>query len=433
MEAVTLLLAATGCLLVLLLRPVYGLAVYVILSMWYPYCVGTVSVGTIDFSVGRIVIIALFVKIFLSTDLARKFKVVWLDRLVVILFVAEVLAGFTTTEPMRLLEYRSGDFFDMALPYFVVRLIIRKREHFITFLKIIAWSVALLAVFGIYESLSGRNLLKLGRSLGVPAIRLNYFYRAQTTFRVCIYYGIFSAMVGVLSIGLLKNLRKNKFVYRILIGLIFLGAFSSMSSGAQLTMVGGLAFIGFYRYRRNWRGAIIGIVLMCGLVEIISNRHFYSVIGRFTFSSSTAWYRARLFEVAFFEGGMSGHWLTGHGFEEPGWGLKIDTRDWTDIANHYLLQLCRYGLVGFIPFCAVIIAAIKKLFEGFWRMESDEDRWLIWCVAGGMMGVLLAFHTVSLFGQPMIMLFIIFGFCGVMQSILVNRQEWDNVKNARCQ
>ena len=54
------------------------------------------------------------------TDLARKFKVIWLDRLIVILFVAEVIAGLTTIEPMMLIEYRAGDFFDMALPYFAV-------------------------------------------------------------------------------------------------------------------------------------------------------------------------------------------------------------------------------------------------------------------------------------------------------------------------
>ena len=118
---------------------------------------------------------------------------------------------------------------------------------------------------------------------------------------------------------------------------------------------------------------------------------------------------------------MSGHWLTGFGFAEPGWGLKIDTRDWTDMCNHYLLKLSRYGLVGFIPFCAVIIVAIKKLFEGFWLVKNDDDTWLIWCIAGGLMGVLLAFNSVSLFGQPMIMLFMIFGLCGAMPSILVNR------------
>jgi len=421
MESVTLLLAAIGCLLVLWLRPVYGLAAYIILSIWYPYCIGTVSIGTIDFSVGRIVIIALFAKIFLSTDLITNFKVIWLDKLVVILFVAEIIAGFTTTEPMKLIEYRSGDFFDMALPYFAVRLIITSKEQFITLLKAICWSVAFLAVFGFYESLTGHNLLKLGRPLPVPEIRLNLFHRAQTTFRHAIYFGVFSAMTGAICMGLVKNVKKKALLYKILVGLMFLGAFSSMSSGGQLAIVGALLFIGFFRYRYYWKTAIIGIILMCGLVEVISNRHFYDVIGRFTFNSATAWYRARLFEVAFFEGGMSGHWLTGYGMADPRWCDKIDMRDHTDMVNHYLMKLCRYGVVGFIPFCAVIITATKKLFDGFWTIHDDSDTWLIWCVAGGLAGVLLAFNSVSLFGQPMIMLFMMFGFCVAVPTSLSMR------------
>lgn len=420
MITLTLLIAAVGCLLVLWLRPVYGLAVYVILSMWYPYCVGTVSVGTIDFSVGRIVIIVLFAKIFLNTDLATKFKVVWLDRLVVILFAAEVIAGLTTVEPMKLIEYRLGDFFDMALPYFTVRLIITTKEQYISLLKAIAWAVGILAVFSCYESLTGHNLLALGRNLDIAKIRMKIFHRAQATFRNCIYLGVFFGMTGAVCMGLVKSARKNALLYKILVGLMFLGCFSSMSSGGLLAMVGALLFIAFYRFRHYWKAAIIGVVLMCGVVEIISNRHFYDVIDRFTFSSGTAWYRARLFEVAFFEGGMSGHWLTGYGFEEPGWGLRIDGRDWTDMVNHYLLVLSRYGLIGFIPFCAVIIAAIKKLFEGFWQMRNDEDAWLIWCLAGGLLGVLLSFNSVSLFGQPMTMLFMMFGFCINVPRIVSN-------------
>lgn len=410
MGSITLLIAVIGCLLVFFLRPVYGLAVYVILSMWHPYCVGTVSVGTIDFSVGRIVIIALFAKIFLSTDLATKLKVVWLDRFVVILFLAEVIAGLTTIETMKLLEYRSGDFFDMALPYFAVRLIITTKEQYISLLKAIAWSAAGLAAFAFFESLTGHNLLALGRTLRSEK-RLDLFFRARVTFRHPIYFGVFCGMTGAICMGLVKSVRRNAVFYTILAGLMFLGCFSSMSSGGLLAMVGAIGFICFYRYRNYWKQAIVGIVIMCGLVEVISNRHFYDVIDRVAFNSANSWYRTRLFEMAFFEGGMSGHWLTGYGFEEPGWGLKIDTRKHTDMVNHYLLELSRYGLVGLIPFCAVIITAIKKLFEGFWAIEKDSDRWLIWCIAGGLFGVLLAFNSVSLFGQPMIMLFMIFGFC----------------------
>jgi hypothetical protein len=418
MESVTLLVAAVGCLLVLYVRPIYGLAVYTILSMWYPYYMGTIKVGTIDFSAGRIIIIALFIKIFSSTNLVGKFKVVWLDRLVVILFLAEVAAGFATIEPMKLLENRLGDFFDMALPYFAVRLIITTKEHYISLLKVIAWSAAILAVLACYESLTGHNLVQFGRPLPAPEIRLNFFYRAQTTFHHPIYFGVFCGMVGALCLGLVENAGKNSILYRILVGLIFLGAFFSMSSGGLLTMVVAIGFICFYRFRRKWKAGIAVMILMCVLVEIISNRHFYDVIGRFTFSSSTAWYRSKLFEVAFFKGGMSGHWLTGYGFDEPGWGARIDMREQTDMVNHYLLELCRYGLVGFIPFCAVIITAIKELFKGFWAIHDDSDRWLVWCIAGGLFSVLLAFNSVSLFGQPMTLLFMMFGFCVAVPEIV---------------
>jgi hypothetical protein len=424
MEGVTLLVAAVGCLLVLYVRPIYGLAVYTVLSIWYPYYVGTVNIGMVHFSAGRIVIIVLFLKIFYATNLARGFKFIWLDRFVIILFLAEVAAGLTTMEPMKLIVYRSGDFFDMALPYFAVRLIVTGREHYISLLKAIAWSVAILAIFAGYESLTSHNLVGFGQPQLLPEKRMNFFYRAQTTFHHPIYYGVFCGMAGAVCMGLVKNARTNAILYTILVVLMFLGAFFSMSSGGLLTMIAAIGFICFYRFRREWKAGIAGVILMCVLVEIISNRHFYDVIDRVTFSSANSWYRSRLFEVAFFEGGMAGHWITGYGFEEPGWGLKIDMRESTDMVNHYLLELCRYGLVGLIPFCAVIITAIKKLFSGFWFIKNDGDTWLIWCIASGLFGVLLAFNSVSLFGQPMTMLFMIFAFCAAIPPVLINRQDY---------
>jgi len=417
-----LLLAAIGCLIVLRSKPVHGLVVYIILSMWVPYSMGTFQIGTIDFSVGRIVIIALFIKILSETKLAANFKFIQLDKLVIVLFLAEVAAAAITSEPMKVLEYRSGDFFDMALPYFAIRLIVRSKQHYILILKAIVWSAAILAILAFYESLTGRNLVALGRNLIVPEVRLGYFHRAQSTFRHAIYYGVFSGMAGGICLGLLKNLRARARSYMSLVGLTFLGAFSSMSSGGLLTMAGSLSFVAFYRYRRLWKTTIVAIVLMCAMVEVISNRHFYNVIDRFTFNASTAWYRGRLLEVAFFEGGMSGHWLTGYGFAEPGWGAKIDFGERTDMVNHYLMELSRYGLLGFIPFCAVIVAAIRNLFKGFRSLTNDSDRWFIWCLGSGLFGVLLALNSVSLFEFPMTMLFMMFGLCVALPSIVSKKK-----------
>ena len=67
----------------------------------------------------------------------------------------------------------------MALPYFAIRLIITSKEKYILMLKAIALSSAVLALFAFFESLTGRNLLALGRSLGTPEIRMNFFHRAR--------------------------------------------------------------------------------------------------------------------------------------------------------------------------------------------------------------------------------------------------------------
>jgi len=417
----TILIAIIGCLLVAYVRPAIGLAVYIIASMWYPYGVGTVSIGTIDFSVGRILILVLLAKVIFGTDLGQQFKFIWLDTLIIVLFMSELAAGAVNVELSKLLENRFGDFFDMALPYFAVRLILRNKQEYMMLLKAVGWSAALLAVFGIVESLTGNNLLKLGRSLPVPEIRLVYFHRAQTTFRMTIYYGIFSVMAGTLVAGLTRNISRHRGLYILLVIMAFLGAFSTMSSGSQLAIIGSLAFLGFYKYRYHWKQAFLAILVMCVVVEIISNRHFYDVIDRFAFNAATAWYRGRLFEVAILEGGMSGHWITGYGFTDPGWGALIDGNR-TDIVNQYILELSRYGLIGFIPFCAVIITSVKYLFSGFWNIQKGGDRWLIWCIGASLFSVLFAINSVCLFGTPMILLYIVFGLCANSSRIVtVNR------------
>ncbi|MHC4596107.1 MAG: hypothetical protein ACYS19_14355, partial [Planctomycetota bacterium] len=66
MEGVTLTVALVAGVLVFFLRPVYGLIVYIAAIAWYPTYL-TVPVGTIDFTLRRIVILFIFAKLFLQT------------------------------------------------------------------------------------------------------------------------------------------------------------------------------------------------------------------------------------------------------------------------------------------------------------------------------------------------------------------------------
>jgi hypothetical protein len=122
--------------------------------------------------------------------------------------------------------------------------------------------------------------------------------------------------------------------------------------------------------------------------------------------------------VAVIQGGMAGHWIAGYGFAEPGWSKKIDNRDHTDIVNHYLLILTRYGIIGLIPFAAILITVINNLRNSFSQSLFDDDKWLIWSLAGTLFGLLITMFSVSLFGPPKTILYMLFGFCGVIPHIV---------------
>jgi len=431
MVTVTLLISVVASIMVLFLSPVHGLIVYLAAFAYYPSYLSA-PLGTIDFTVRRIVILAIFAKLFLQTDLPGRFKFTMLDKFVITYFLAEILAGATTAQSLgAFLENRAGAIFDMVLPYFAVRLIIINKDRYLILLKGILFSAAPLAIFGFYQCLTGRNLLGFipGQFYSEPPMRFG-FYRAALTFSHSIMFGLYFAMLGPVCAGLWYSIRKNRWLYTIAISLMALGVFSSMSSGPILAAVLAILFIALYRFRQYWKIVVAVVTLMCGSVEIISNRHFYDVLGDFTFNPRTAWYRSKLIDVVLSRGGMSGHWLIGYGEVDPGWAPKIDGRDHTDMVNQYLLVLSCYGLMGLIPFIAVIVASLKIIFGVLRAGKADSDTWLAWCLLGTMSGLLCAFMSVSLFGPPTTVFFMILGFVGSLPLITSGNSRLANFNSA---
>jgi len=427
-EIVTILIGAAAVVMVFLLSPLRGLIVFIAALAWYPSFLA-VPIGTIDITVSRMVILAFFVKLLLQGRLTRQLRLEKIDKLIIVYFMAEVLAGATTANSIgQFLENRSGAMFDMLLPYFAVRLAVRNKQEYLSLLKAILVIAVPLAAFGLWQCLTGNNpfgfLWKYyawAADTSFTPMHRSGFFRANVVFPHPIMYGLFFAMFGPVCMSLLRQPRPKRPTYYAGLAAMGVGVFASMSGGPMFASMLALSFILFYRYRKFWRLAVGSVVAMCLILEVVSNRHFYDVIGPFTFSASTAWYRSRLIEVAFFEGGMSGHWLTGYGQADPGWGPRIDFREFTDIVNHYILILARYGLVGLIPFIVVLVAVFKKLIEALRMSVSEEDRWLAWCVLAAMFGILGSFFTVSLFGQPVVVFYMIMGFGAIMPHIVAGR------------
>jgi O-antigen ligase len=125
-----------------------------------------------------------------------------------------------------------------------------------------------------------------------------------------------------------------------------------------------------------------------------------------------------LIDVALFER-MSNHWLTGYGYNvDPGWGPRLDGRPFTDTVNHYILELHRFGLAGLLPFLALNIEAVRRLRKAYAASAVAADQWLVWCVSGALSGLWAAMMSVSLFGPPTTVFFMLLAFAGLLPDAL---------------
>jgi len=426
MEGLTLLLAIVLSVLIITLPLKYWPVLFLIGLAWYPSNL-TLKIDTMDFSLCRILILAVYIKIFMSNILSS-FKLILLDKLIIVYMLAQIVAGaFTSGSFGAFLEYRIGMAFDLLMPYFAIRITLRQKSEYITILRGMLLVAAPLACLGLYQSITGVNLfapLKAYAAWGSTEVmelsRLG-LYRANVTFSICILFGLFFSTLGPVCIGLLLVSKRLRFQHICGILLTIVGVISSVSSGPILGVLLSYLFIMFYHYRRHWKAVTTIIIICCLIIEVLSNRHFYDVLGGLTLSPQTAWYRSRLISVALFEHGMSGRWIFGYGYGiDPGWSAKIDSRSHTDIVNHFLCILSFYGMVGLLPFLAVVFETFRSLVKAFHLRITNADRWLVWCLTGSIFGVVGAMNTVSLFGQINTVFYMVLGMCGSMPGLMRN-------------
>jgi len=400
----------------------------------------TVQAGTINFTLSRIVILAVYLSIYLQGRALSAFKFTLVDKLFIALFIGQLVAGVITSDSfIAFAQFLSGQAFDIALPYFAVRMIITSKERYFVLLKGVMIIAVPLALIGLYQCITGNNpfgfLLQSGdqwgRAYSYAQRARSGLYRANVTISHPIMYGLFFAIFGPCCVGIWQFLINNKHLRWMSLAAMVIGVFSSMSSGPWLSLLLSIVFIVFWRWRAYWKPVLILILVTFGSVEVVSNRHFYDVLGRFTFDPGSAWYRSKLIDVALFEGGMSGHWMAGYGTGNAAteasikWGEKIDGRQ-VDIVNHYILILFKYGLLGLVPFLGVVAAAIKTLVDAFKVAYTGPDKWLVWCLDAAVFGILASLFSVSLFGQPTSFFAIILGFCSSM-PLLVSRVAKDRL------
>jgi hypothetical protein len=170
------------------------------------------------------------------------------------------------------------------------------------------------------------------------------------------------------------------------------------------------------RRRQLVKPILVSLLLLCAAIEIISNRHFYDVLGdRLALDSESGWYRSRLFAVAVRE--LPRYWMLGFGMKDPGWGAMIDERPKTDCVNDYVLHASVYGVFGLAAYVSVLVVAMRNVT----RSQKDERfpwrRSAAWALGSALVGLMITSWTVSIFTQLITVLYSMFALTEAVRLI----------------
>jgi hypothetical protein len=430
MQGVTLTFAIIVSVLVIALRPQYALAAYIAGLLWYPGYLA-VSVGTIDILVGRFVVAVLLLRCLCDDRIRRKFTWCYLDTFVALGMIVFVVPYFITSDqPLSsTIENRGGFLMDTWCAYLAARLIVTSRARLVSVIKCVGVVLIPLAVLGVIESVTRwRPFFPLFRyspwfregAGGFASEERFGFARAVGPFSQAILFGSDFAMF----LPLIYYLRYEKGDWHslayVLSATALVGALSSMSSGPLVMVMAVVFCLIMERYKKWVKPMFMFLIFSCIFIGIASNRPFYHVMASWANPLGGAgWHRAKLIDLAIDH--FHEWWEVGYGMEDPGWGPELGM-GFTDVTNEFILAGVRYGILGIIALCLILVAAFRGLISTYRRLTNPAMKSLCWAFGSLLFSTVVCWMSVSFFGQLMPLFYCCLGMIGCISSPKFNWQ-----------
>ncbi len=418
MQDVTLTFALIVSVLVIALRPQYALAAYIAGLLWYPSYLA-VSIGTIDILVGRLVVAVLLLRCLCDGRIRRKFTWSHLDTVVALGMIVFVAPYFITSkEPVSAtIENRGGFLMDTWCAYLAARFIVTSRMRIVSVVKCIGLVLVPLALLGMVESVTGWQPF-------APLWQFSPWFRggaylSEGRFGLARAVGPFSHAIlfgcgFTMFLPLIYYLRHEKGNWHSLAyalsGAALLGALSSMSSGPWVMAIAVICCLAMERHKKWLKPMFAFFVFSCMFIGIASNRPFYHVVASWANPLGGAgWHRAKLIDLAIER--FNEWWEVGYGAEDPGWGPELGM-GMTDVTNEFILAGVRYGLLGVIALCLILVIAFRGLVSAHQKVPDPSMKSLCWAFGSLLFSVVVCWMSVSFFGQLMPLFYCCLGMIG---------------------
>ena len=439
METITLCVGLIAAAIVLFIPLRYGLLVYLIALLYYPPYLRIIVFG-LTISVGRFVAAVLLIRCLLDSKLRKEFKWTKLDTLIVIADAVYILVlSFAVGDIPAALKYRSGSMMETTSAYFSARLIVNNRAVLINFVKAAAIILVVMAFLGAFESVTTVSPYKglmthrfyAERALGTSKFanqevivghglesRFGLF-RAQGPQPHPIVFGASFAVFVPLVWKLFNHTRWRRLRIPIC-GAIIVGGASSLSSTpftGLLVATGGLLF---ERFKQWAKPLLVLVILFLIFLELYSEkRHFYYMLfAKMSVMGGAGFDRGRLVDAAVKH--LPEYWLTGYGFNDPGWGPEVGGSDYTDVCVNYVYLAVMYGIFGLLAYLAIIFNLLFSLCRKYKRSAEILDRNICWAIIVSIAVILAIDLGVAPFGALPSLNSIILGIGGSVISLGFN-------------
>ncbi|MDZ4753052.1 MAG: hypothetical protein SGJ11_00970 [Phycisphaerae bacterium] len=409
----TLVVALVAIALVLWVRPGTGLGILIASSLLWPEY-ARLPVGVVQLSAPRIVALLLIARHIGRWSRLQKHPCDWLVVAGYLLSVVSVIAAASDS---RFITTTIGRGLDTVVIYFAARLCLANYED----VKSMRWPLAMTAFavgsMSMFEALTqtqlfrgayvaaGNELAEIGQGRGGVGQTRWGMLRSQVSTLHPIYFGVAMTIVTGLMLAMRHSLSKWTWFSAVVASSA--AVFFCLSSGPWTA--GLLLLLILPLCRTTWliKPAIGGLVLVCLMFELLSNRHFYHVICYIGLSNSTAWYRVRLLEVAFEY--LPEYWMFGYGGRSfDHWGYRIDARYFIDCVNNYVYIAATTGVPTMLCYLLAKIAVVWAVAKR-WKRLGHEQRWVAFAFIATVLAIALAECSVSVFGPALILNSLILG------------------------
>lgn len=354
-----------------------------------------------------------------------RIKFTWPDIIVVLFFLSTFYSTLASSPAAESVESFGRRVLVGGVPYLVGRYVGSRPAVFNTFLRQLMGIMAVLALFLILESVFRFNIhSKIWFEPYTPhkdtRLGLTRAYGwTDHSIMLGVSYAIF---VPVMMVAALEKMGKLGNYRWLKLGLLLVGVFTSLSTGAWMPAFLAMALVGWdylkvFKPSTRWLIMSVGSVSTYLVLEVLSGRPLMRILMmKMHLSDPHAWhYRWSLYQRVYDV--MPGHEWFGHGLNTPGslansWEYSID--------NNFLVVLMQYGRMGLTLWLAVGASVLIYGWKTVWKASDMPYRRVARAVMFAIVTICLTQFSVALFSTAEMLYWLFLGLgIGIAQGLAV--------------